>query len=522
MQRDLDDISRRKVDLLVVGGGIYGAWTALDAAQRGLSVALIEQGDFCSATSANHHKIIHGGLRYLQHGDLRRMRESIRERSILLRNAPGFVRPMPVLVPTARNWSRHRLLLGGALLVNDVISAGRNRGMPDDRRIPAGRLLSQPQCAAMAPGLDLTDTTGGALFFDAQVLSPERLVLTILMRAAESGASVANYVRATGYIREGDRITGITARDVLSGSDLTIHARLVMNCVGPWLAEQAEEVRRGTTPEFDVFKAAVLVVRDLGLTSGIAIPGRRPYADNAEVLRKNYRNYFITPWRGLSLIGTFYTPHWGPASGCQVTEEEIAAWLGDINIACPSLQLGRQDVYRVLAGLLPRGRGGTADELQYVKRYRIVDHGHTDGVEGLVSVMGVKFTTARGVAERAVDLAAARLEASCGRCRTNRTVLECSPAISLDAARASAELHADRAALRGTVIRAVREEMACTIADVVRRRTDLGAVGPPSDECLAECASILGDELGWGLNRRTREAQAARSLLSEGGIVNAA
>jgi glycerol-3-phosphate dehydrogenase len=522
MQRDVDDISRRHVDLLVVGGGIYGAWAALDAAQRGLSVTLIEQSDFCSATSANHHKIIHGGLRYLQHFDVRRMRESIRERSILLHNAPGFVRPMPVLVPTARNWSRHRQLMRGALFANDLMGAGQNRGVPNERRIPCGRLLSQAHCKALAPGFDLTDTTGGALFYDAQVLSPERLVLTILMRAAETGALLANYVRATGYIRDGDRITGITARDVLSGSDLTIRAKLVMNCVGPWTGEQAQELPTGTGGDLDIFKAAVLVVRDVGLTSAIAIPGRRPYADSAEVLRKNYRNFFITPWRGLSLIGTFYSPHRGPASLCQVTGDEIASWLDEINEACPSLGLTRDDVFRVLAGLLPRGRGGTPEEPQYSKRFRIIDHRQTHGVQGLLSVVGVKFTTARGVAERAVNLAAALLHARGGPCRTHRTVLECSPAISLDAPRAAAELQAEPAALRAAIVRAAREEMACTIPDIVLRRTDLGAAGAPSAECLAECASILGEELGWGLLRRDREVHTARGMFTEGGIVNAA
>jgi glycerol-3-phosphate dehydrogenase len=524
MQRDLDNLAQRQFDLLVIGGGIYGAWAALDAAQRGLTVALIEQGDFCSATSANNHKIIHGGFRYLQHGDLRRMRESIRERRVLLQNAPGLVRPLPVVVPTSTSWSRHRLLLKGALVMNDVVGAQRNRGLAEDRRLPAGRLLTRTACSELAPGIDLADATGGAMFFDAQILSPERLVLSILERASESGAVLANYVRAAAYLRDGNRIVGVRAKDVLGGGTLEVRARLVLNCVGPWSAEQLLTMGRGrNAPDLEIFKAAVLVTRDIGLKCALAVPGRRQYKDTAEMLRKNYRNFFITPWRGLSLIGTFYAPHWGSASTCQVDEGELVAWLREINEACPSLGLTRPDVYRVLTGLLPRGGGVTSAEPQYAKRYRIIDHRHTHGVGGLMSVVGVKFTTARGVIEQAIDAVAEQLNARCGDCRTHVTTLESDPTLSQDVARASAEMQASPTALRAAMQKAAREQMACTLADAVLRRTDLAVAGAPATECLRECAAAMGDELGWGLMRRDREVCGVEgSFRGGGGIVHAA
>jgi glycerol-3-phosphate dehydrogenase len=531
MRRDLQHLARSEFDLIVVGGGIYGAWAALDAAQRGLSVALVEQGDFCSATSANNHKIIHGGLRYLQHGDLRRMRESIRERSILLRNAPALVRPMPVMVPTARRWSQHRLVMGAALLVNDLVGSDRNDELAAGWQIPRGRLVGPAECADLCPQMDTAEMTGGAIFHDAQVLSTERLVLSILRSASAAGASLANHVRVTGYLRRdpkgggtrGSRpVCGVRAVDRLTGDPLEIRGRLVLNCAGPWSAELARLLGSARQEaHYDVFKAAVLVVRDMGLKTAIAIPGRSRYRDSAEVLRKNYRNFFITPWRGLSLIGTFYAPHAGSADRCAASEAEIACWLNDINAAWPGFGLTRADIYRVMTGLLPRAAGSEEDP-QYAKRAKIIDHGRQDGIEGVISLIGVKFTTARGVAERAIDLAVRRLGCAAAGCATHTTPLDSAPAPEPDICRAAAELEADPAALRRVITRAVRREMACTLGDAILRRTELAAAGVLSESCLATCAAVAARELGWDPMQTQREVEQVRAACGQGGFVNAA
>jgi glycerol-3-phosphate dehydrogenase len=521
MRRDLEHISRTRFDLVVVGGGIYGAWTALDAAQRGLTVALLEQGDFGAATSSNHHKIIHGGLRYLQHGDIRRMRQSIRERSILLRCAPELVRPMPVLVPTSSHWSQHRALLGTAILLSDLIGAGANRGLAGPQRIPRSRLIDRAACAQLAPGIDFNGSSGGALFHDAQVLSPERLIIAILRSAGAAGAALANHVRATAFLRDGQRISGVRACDMLTGAEFDVQARLVLNCVGPWSAQQAQLIEPAAADSLTVFKAAVLVVRDLGLKTALALAGRRPYSDGAEVLRRNYRNYFLTPWRGLSLVGTFYAPHDGPADTCRISEGEIRSWLDEINTACPSLALKRADVLRVLAGLLPRAGSSGPDQLVYEKRYRIIDHAH-HSAPGALTVVGVKFTTARGVAERALDMAIARLGCRAAPCITAHMPLPCDPGPGPDICRESALLQSNAAALRVALRRAVRQEMACTLADALLRRTELAAVGPVPESVLSQCAAIMGEELRWNLLRRQREMQSVRALSGAGGFVHAA
>jgi glycerol-3-phosphate dehydrogenase len=165
MTRNFSQLSHKVYDVAVIGGGVYGISVARDAAFRGLTVAVVERGDFGNATSSNHHRIIHGGLRYLQHVDLKRMRESIRERNILLRIAPHLVHPLPFLIPTYQYLTQGRLLLSLALKMNDLISLDRNRNLEPHKKIPRGRLISKSECLQLCPNINQRDLTGGAFFF---------------------------------------------------------------------------------------------------------------------------------------------------------------------------------------------------------------------------------------------------------------------------------------------------------------------------------------------------------------------
>jgi glycerol-3-phosphate dehydrogenase len=511
MRRDPAELSRHEFDLLVVGGGIYGAWATLDAAQRGMRVALIERADFGGATSSNHHRIIHGGLRYLQHAHFRRMRQSIRERSTLLRIVPSLVRPLPVLVPTTRGIGQHRLALGGALAMNDLLSADRNRGLTPTHRLPRGRLVSHHEAESLAPGFDFRPYTGGAVFHDAQILSPERLILAIVQAAAAAGATVTNYLAAESYLRRGARVTGVRARDSLSGHEVEVRARLVLNCAGPWTDECVRRLAEGAPDDrLRVFKAVVLVTRDLGLRAALAVPGRAPHRERAEVLSKGFRNFFLTPWRGLTLVGTFYAPRVGPAETCVATEAEIDGWVAELNESWPGLDLGTDDVLDAYAGLLPRARGDSGP-LEYAKRYEIIDHARENGIDGVLSVLGVKFTTARAIAAEAVDRAAGRLGRPLRVSRTDAPLPLDGPPLIEDAREAAAALRDDARALREAVRRAVREQMAQTLEDVILRRTELAVAGYPGDEVVSHCAAIACELLGWELPRIERETRLFRN-----------
>jgi len=218
MQRRLEPVGRTS-DLLIIGGGIYGAWAAWEAASRGLSVVLVEQADFGGATSANSQKIIHGGFRYLQSFDLKRMRESIRERRVLFRVAPHLVKRLPCVMPTYRGKpSRSKSILRLALAVNDIVSWDRNAGVRgEDHRIPQGRALSREECLRLLPGIPTKDLTGAALWYDGQLIDSERMTLAIIRSAANAGATVINYMRVASLLREGNRITGAKVVDRISG-----------------------------------------------------------------------------------------------------------------------------------------------------------------------------------------------------------------------------------------------------------------------------------------------------------------
>ena len=296
----------RPFDILVIGGGIYGATIAHAAAEQGLKVSLIDKGDFGHSTSSNSLKIIHGGLRYLQQLDVRRMRESIKSRRQLTACAPHLVEPLQCIVPTRGYGLRSRPVMSVALALNDLVSWDRNRGLDSEHRLPSGHTVSAEQCLRMIPGLDRDRVTGGAIWFDAIALSTERLNLSFVTSAATLGAAVANYVRADGYIFAKGSIVGAKVEDVLTGEKFDIRATLVINASGPWANDFSNSVSglRKKTP-VSWIRATNIVIKHrlfgdyaVGLSAG-------NYTDRAAIAKKGTRDLFFVPWRSGTIVGTF-------------------------------------------------------------------------------------------------------------------------------------------------------------------------------------------------------------------------
>jgi glycerol-3-phosphate dehydrogenase len=565
LRRDLAAIERERFDVAVLGAGIFGAWAALDAAQRGLKVALVEQGDFGGATSANSQRIVHGGIRYLQHGDLLRMRESIRERSVLLRVASHLVRPMGCLLAAEGHGLRSRTVLSAANLVNDVMGWDRNRGVAASRRLPRGRILSRRDVLQRHPLLFSERITGGIVFYDAQVMDSERLCLSVIQSASRAGAAVANHVRVTGFLRQKRAVAGVEVEDRLTGDSFPIRARVVINCTGPWTARTLAlpggpaEGDSGSA-RYPVFKAVVLLTRPIVEDEAVALPGEPGYRDEAELIVKGYRNYFVTPWRDGSLIGTFYAPFADHPDRLRVTPDEIVDHLRRFNRVCPGLELAYEDVKRVFVGLLPsEPNRRPSSELIYAKHYRIVDHAEQDGAAGCITVMGVKWTTAREVARRSVDLAVRRLGASVRRSQTHtepilgatrddpvrfaasesarrpETIDEESFAHLLDTYGTTyrdvlgaggddfqphRRLCDGRPEIVAEVLHAVRSEMALTLPDLVFRRTGLGRSGWPGLACLDACAGLMATELGWTANEKQQQVAKVKQAFEQLGVAH--
>jgi len=475
MRRDLARLQACEHDVLVVGGGIHGAAAARDAAQRGLAVALVEARDFGSGASWNSLKTIHGGLRHLQRADVAGLRESSRERRALMAIAPELVRPLPFLVPAYGHGVRGREALAVGLRAFDLLTRDRNRGLPAESRLPRSRMLGAAEVRARLPGVPAGDLTGGALWYDAQVASSERLLIAMLQAADADGAVLANFVEVTGLLREGARVRGVQARDAQTGAALEVRARIVVSAAGAGYG--------------DIARLAGIAQAPPPMVDAMNLVLSRPVVREAAVgARAGGRFLFLVPWRERAIVGTEYGDQQSAVSG-RPTDERVGAFLAVARQAFPWAGLRDNDVALVHRGRVP-GRGAT----DLVTRHRVLDHERAHGVRGFVSIVSAKYTTARAAAEEAVDLVLRRLGRAPVPCRSAVTPLAGARPLGgpLDAqARAAA-----------------RDEMALHLEDAILRRLDLGTAGPPPAEQVEVVASAMAAELGWNDERRQAEARA--------------
>jgi glycerol-3-phosphate dehydrogenase len=422
MARALAALAGREFDVLVVGGGITGAVTAWDAAQRGLSVALLERGDFGGATSAESLKVVHGGVRYLQHLDVVRVRESSRERRALLRIAPHLVHPMPFVVPTYGHGMRGPEILAAAFTILNLLTADRNRGLTDPaRKVPAARIVSRSRVLEWFPDIEKEGLTGAGVFYDGQMFNPPRLVWAMVRTAARAGAAVANYCDVNALVLQGGRVAGVKVEDRLGGDKFEVRARTVVNAAGPYA--EALLVRSGVRAARSVpFSRDMALVLKRRFVDGRALALQTRYRDPSAVLTRGPRHLFMVPWRGRTLVGVNSLIWRDEPDRLRVTEAEVADFVAEIAEADPKLGLTMDDVALVMAGLLPVEKGDeTSGDVSFGKRPLVVDKARTDGVQGLVSAISNRYTVARGVAERAVDLVYHKLGRDVRPCRTEVT-----------------------------------------------------------------------------------------------------
>ena len=465
--------------MLIVGGGIYGLTIAYDAAQRGLSVALVERGDFGAATSFNHLKTIHGGLRYLQSADLSRMRESIRERRAFARIAPRFVAPLAFAMPTRPSLSRNPIALRTALAVDTFVGRDRNEGVDERRHLPAGRVIAGQKCRDLFEGAIRT-VASAAIWHDYQTIEGDRLTLAFAKAAVKHGATIANYTEAMGLTvrpRPGAAsdggFAGVKARDVFTGKAFEIRARVVVNAAGPWASAMLDAA--GVGARWPLLKAMNLVTSRPARTAALVAPTRTG------------RALILLPWRGRTLVGTSESASERQPDDQHAKRTEVDQFLAEINTTFPALGLRPQEITLVHRGVVPAAIAN--GRLTLLGHSRIIDHADT-GAPNLLSVVGVKYTTARIVAEQVVDRVLTKLGRT-ARCRTAETLL---PGASLD----------DRDPV-DPITHAIRDEMAQTLIDVVVRRTGLGAVGYPGDAVATDVATQMQGELKWSYEQKSQE-----------------
>ncbi len=478
MRRDLGQLADKSFDLLVAGGGIYGLIIACDAAQRGLSVALLERADFGGGSSFNHLRTIHGGLRYLQTLDLARARESIRERRTFARIAAGFVAPLPFVLPLPRTLTRGPWAMRAGFLLDALVARDRNDGVPASHRLPAGRVVGRSEAIALAPLLDGVAFDAVGVWYDYVTIAAERLTMAWAAAAAAAGATLANHVEATRLTASTDDAR-VQAQDRRSGATLEIRARLIVNATGG--AVDRLLAPSGASTRMPTLKAMNVVTRRPAPKTAV---GGRTHAG---------RNLFLVPSRGQALVGTWESGDPRGPDDAGVRTADLERFLLEIHEAFPSLGLTPHDVTLVHRGIVP-AVARTDGTVSLDGGERIYEH-TSAGLERVISVAGTKYTTARAVAEHVVDRALAKLGRPAGVCRTATTPLPI-------------RVETGDALLAATAA----DEMVETLEDAVVRRTGQAALGYPGDAEAAHAAQVVGQVLGWDGERQRKEVEALRAF----------
>lgn len=469
--------ARERYDVIIVGGGIYGVTLALEAARRGVRPLLLERGDFGGETSWNSLRIVHGGLRYLQSIDLRRFRESVEERSWMLREFPDLVSPLPCLLPLDGRGLRRPAVLRAALLANDLLSRHRNDGLPPDRRLGGGRVLSLDETLRVAPGVKRAGLCGAALWHDGAMPDSQRLIVEMLHWGAACGAVAINYCEAKVLLQQDGDVIGVGAIDREGARELELRAPLVVNCAGPWCEDVAGRFG-GCAPSLFRPSLAFNLLLDRPPGSELALAVPLPGVSGG--------TYFLHPWKGLTLAGTHHAAWNGAQRDAAVEEPLIELFLDNLNRGLPGLGVRREEVLRVHRGLLPARREGTAE---LAVREVMVDHAACGGPAGLFSVSGVKFTTARRVAENVLRAILARGDralpayGALPRPRAGRPP---------EAAEFESEAERDPRAAALAVQRRIDAEAVVHLDDLILRRTDWGADPRRGRRIGATVARLLG------------------------------
>jgi glycerol-3-phosphate dehydrogenase len=548
MKRTLTELEQKTFDIIIIGGGITGACLAWDAINRGLTVALIEKDDFGAATSSASSKLLHGGIRYLQQGRIDKVRESALERVHYQYIAPHLSHYVPFVVPTYTSLSKGKLLLRFGMLLYHIICLGQNRRLRDPaKKVPGWRMLNKKQLLQYIPNLASNHTTGAVLFQESHMYSSERMTLAFINSCIRKGAVAMNYICADDFIVADQKVSGIKATDMLSGQSLTIRAECVINAAGPWipLLNKSISTRRIVTA---FSKGAHVVTLPITNNVAIALPTRK---QSQSIINRGGRHVFIIPWRGHSLIGTTYDAYDGELDEVRPTENNIEELISDINSAFGEIVLHRKDIKYSFAGIYP-----LIDDVINTKvyqgtgEYQIVDHKNTDNLDGLVTVFGAKYTTARLLAEKALNKIIYKFTKPLKSCQTKRLQLSCGDIDNVEQYRMlkcteyadvlpanvidhlityygteidsiikyvvkdkqwAQFLSTKYPNIEAQIIYAIEHEMACHLDDVLFRRTGLGTLGHPGSDVIERCANIMSDYLQWDTVRRESEIKRVLS-----------
>ncbi len=541
MERFIENYNQHEFDLIVIGGGITGATVAYEAATRGLSVALLEKSDFSSATSAATSKMIHGGLRYLSTFEFGLVRESLKERRVLMNIAPNFVHPAPFIFSVYKKDKVPNYKMKIGMLLYELFSFDKNRLWDKSRKMPNHKSISPDEVLKLVPGALKNGLVGGHLYYDCSSHSPERLTLAFIKSAVKYGASVANYTEVNDFIIEKGKkwktIKGLKVTDKLNNRQLEVKGKMVINCAGPWAdillgkareKHEDEVLRRSEGIHFITKK----------LVEKYTFSGSTP----------NGKHFFLVPYRKHTLIGTTDKEYIGKPDDYKVTKQAVNELLKEVNQSFGE-QIKYEEILHTYGGLRPLVEDQTEDVYHSSRKYEITGE-KKNGIAGLITVEGGKYTTSRMLAEKAVNKAIRILKMPKKKSISAKQYIygseiknfeeflkskqeqytdftpeqieylvksygtEIDKLFSLISENPDLKLVLNKDGENlAQVIYAIRYEMAKTLPDILMRRTGLGQLGHPGKDILEKIAQIAAKELNWDTKQMNEEITKAEKIL---------
>ena len=525
MKRDFEKIKDQVFDLAVIGGGIVGTGIARDAALRGIKTFLVDKEDYAYGTTSTSSRLIHGGFRYLRQLEFGLVRQDMREREILLSIAPHLVHPLPFLMPITS--FRDRIIMALGMRLYDLLSY--------DKTLPSYHYFSKKKTLELEPELALANLRGSYLFYDCQIPFAERLCIENALSADEQGAIVLNHTKCLEILHEGNAVTGIQVEDTISGDSYKVPTRMVVNAAGPWMDIIHSKLNVESAPMMRRTKGIHLVTNKI--------------SQNANVLfsHSDGRLFFVIPWEGYSLIGTTDTDFADDSDSVAADNNDVDYLLREVGRAFPGLK--KDDVYYTFAGLRALAGSSDGSASNVTRGHRLIDHELSDGLIGVMSVVGGKLTGYRAVAEETVDAVSKKLNIS-KSCTTRTTHLPGAPALSIEEMKlisrenglsieTISHLHNLYGSRLSEVIEfmerdpqgkqqicphsrdiiaqiwhAVETEQACTPTDFLLRRSFTGMASCLGLDAVETVAKEMGKLLGWTESEQQKQVSAYNGFIS--------
>jgi glycerol-3-phosphate dehydrogenase len=554
MKRNVKKLANKKFDIVVVGAGIHGATIALEAAKAGFSVALLEKGDFGYSTSANSLKIVHGGIRYLQHGDFKRMRESILSRRSMMQFAPHLVKPLACLMPTYGHGFKGHEMMRLAFGIYDLVAWDKNVGLSADNSLSLGKSIDSTEVKWAVPGVSEEGLTGGAVWYDALAENTERLTLEYVKEAVRYGAVAVNYTEVVDIESGGGQVKAVVVQDNLTDDgQIRISCDRVINAAGPGVGALVDENSSLGSQQW-ASAVNIVVKKRLFKKYAVGLEGYTDFVDKDALIKRGKRLFFFVPWlEKYTMVGTTYKTYHGKADDLDLSKKELLqGFLDDINKVYPAGELTLGDVTFCHAGLVPMNESDDSeqDSVQLDKSSQIIDHSRTEQIDGFYSIKGVKYTTAPVIAKDMINIIHkkdGRQKRSCG---SYVTVEPLNLDLGLTIQQLGDEfkvikqhleksygtdwrsvvkylvykgesvldtplwLSVDPPMLEAEVMYYIHDEMALTLSDVILRRSNIGAAEEPEERVLAVIADVMARELGWSKDDKDEQLSKLKQFFA--------